>query len=52
MPSRRKLNPEKILELLLTTCPQCAAKIPPEERKHVDTEHLECPKCGKQFIHR
>jgi hypothetical protein len=27
MPGRRKLNPEKILELLMTTCPQCAAKI-------------------------
>lgn len=50
MPSRRKLNPEKIVSRLMTTCPHCKAKNPPEEIMHVDMEHLECPKCGKRFI--
>jgi len=26
-------------------------RIEPEQRKRVDGERLECPRCGKQFIH-
>ena len=34
----------------MTTCPHCDSKIQLADCKRVDGEHLECPKCGKQFI--
>ena len=35
---------------LNTPCPHCGHSITPEERTHVDTEHLKCPSCGKLFV--
>src|SRR5215469_1187608 len=35
---------------LNTPCPHCGHSITPEERTHVDTDHLECPQCKKKFI--
>ena len=32
------------------TRPHCGHSITPEERTHVETEHLECPKCHQRFI--
>jgi hypothetical protein len=42
MATRRKLDWNKINANLNGTCPHCGATITPEERKHVDMEHLEC----------
>jgi len=50
MPSRRNFDLEKINASLATECPHCRTRIAPKEYKRVDWEHLECPKCGKQFI--
>jgi len=50
MPSRRKLNWDRINELQLTTCPHCDSKMQIADCKRVDGEHLECSRCGKRFI--
>lgn len=50
MPRRSKLDLAKIRASLNTPCPHCGHSITPEERTHVDTEHLECPKCRKRFV--
>jgi len=50
MPSRKKLNWEKIREGLMITCPHCESRINHGDCKRVDGEHLECPSCGQQFI--
>src|SRR5713226_223256 len=42
---RSKLDWKKINEALNTICPKCGHSIKPEERTHVDTEHIECPSC-------
>ena len=45
VPRRGKLDLEKIRASLDTPCPHCGHSITPEQRTHVDTEHLECPSC-------
>jgi len=50
MPSRRKLNWDRINELQMTTCSHCDSKMQIADCKRVDSEHLECPQCGKLFI--
>ena len=34
---------------LTAICPNCKHTITPEERTHVDTKHLECPRCHERF---
>jgi transcription elongation factor Elf1 len=46
MPSRRKLNWDKINELQMTTCLNCNSKMQIADCKRVDGEHLVCPRCG------
>ena len=50
MSRRGRLDLAKIRASLNTLCPHCGHSITPEERTHVDTEHLECPLCKKRFI--
>jgi len=50
MPRRGKLDLEKIRASLATECPYCGHSITPAERTHIDTEHLECPRCHRRFI--
>jgi ribosomal protein S27AE len=50
MPRRGKLDLERIRASLNTICPHCGHSITPAERMHVDTEHLQCPKCLKIFV--
>jgi transcription elongation factor Elf1 len=50
MPSRRKLDRDRINELLMTTCPHCDSKMQFADCKRVDGEHLECSNCGQKFI--
>lgn len=50
MPKKQKINLAKVLASLNTTCPKCAYSIPPNERRHVDFEYIECPKCKERFV--
>ena len=50
MPSRKKLNWEKIREGLMLTCPHCKSRINHAECKRTDGEHLQCPRCEQAFI--
>jgi ribosomal protein S27AE len=49
VPRSRKINLEKVLALLNTTCPKCGFAITPDQVKRVDFERMECPKCGEKF---
>jgi ribosomal protein S27AE len=49
MPKKQKINLAKVLDSLNTACPKCGYSIPPNERTHVDTEHIRCPMCGERF---
>jgi ribosomal protein S27AE len=49
MPRSRKINLEKVLASLNTTCPKCGFAITPDQIKRVDFERMECPKCGERF---
>jgi ribosomal protein S27AE len=50
MPKKQKINLAKVLASLNTSCPRCGYSIGPAERRHVDFEHVECPKCHERFI--
>jgi hypothetical protein len=52
MPSRRKLDWDRVNELQMIVCPHCTAKIGPEKCKRVDGERLKCPWCGETFVPR
>jgi len=49
MPTRRKLDPEKIHASMNATCPHCGASIPPDQQMRIDFERMKCPKCAKLF---
>jgi predicted RNA-binding Zn-ribbon protein involved in translation (DUF1610 family) len=49
MPSKQKLNLEKVRASLSTACPKCGHDITPAEVRRVDTTHLKCPACGEVF---
>jgi predicted RNA-binding Zn-ribbon protein involved in translation (DUF1610 family) len=50
MPSRKKINLEKVKASLFALCTECGHKIPPGEYRRIDGERLRCPKCGAAFI--
>jgi predicted RNA-binding Zn-ribbon protein involved in translation (DUF1610 family) len=50
MPSRRKINLEKIKASLFTLCTECGYKIQPAEERRIDFDHVRCPKCGEAFV--
>jgi predicted RNA-binding Zn-ribbon protein involved in translation (DUF1610 family) len=50
MPRKEKINLAKLLASLNTTCQKCGYSNPPEEIRRIDSERMECPKCGEQFI--
>jgi ribosomal protein S27AE len=49
MPSRKKINLEKVLASLDAACPKCGRVIPPADVRRVDFERIECPGCGDRF---
>jgi ribosomal protein S27AE len=49
MPSRKKIDLEKVLASLNVTCPKCGRIIPPHEIKRVSWEEILCPECGNRF---
>jgi ribosomal protein S27AE len=50
MPSRKKINLEKVQASLYKVCPKCGGLIPPAEVRRIDFERIECPVCGEQFV--
>ena len=46
---RGKIDLQKVLASLNTTCPKCCHQITPAEIKRVSRDEIECPKCGVQF---
>jgi DNA-directed RNA polymerase subunit RPC12/RpoP len=49
VPSRKKINLEKVLASLNTTCPTCGRVIEPAEIKRVSWDEIECPDCNARF---
>jgi hypothetical protein len=52
MPSRKKINLEKVRASLDAVCPKCSRVIPPAEVRRIDFERIECPACGDRFAPR
>jgi predicted RNA-binding Zn-ribbon protein involved in translation (DUF1610 family) len=52
MPSRKKINLEKVLASLDTLCPKCGKVITPAEMQRIDFERMKCPACGELFTRR
>ena len=46
MPSRNKINLEKVKASLFALCPECGYKVQSGEYRRVDGERLRCPKCS------
>jgi len=49
MVPRKKIDLNRVLEAMNTTCPSCAHVITPAEIRRVDFEQMRCPKCGEVF---
>jgi ribosomal protein S27AE len=49
MPSKQKINREKVQAALNTLCPKCGYSITPAEIRRVDFDSMKCPKCGESF---
>jgi predicted RNA-binding Zn-ribbon protein involved in translation (DUF1610 family) len=49
MPSRKKINLEKVLASLDAVCPKCGKLITPAEMQRIDFERMKCPACGELF---
>ena len=52
MPSRNKINLEKVNASLFALCTECGYKIQSGEYRRVDSERLRCPKCGARSLIR
>jgi len=50
MPKKQKIDLAKVLAALGTLCPHCGYSIPPQQRKLVDFDHVQCPECGDRFV--
>jgi predicted RNA-binding Zn-ribbon protein involved in translation (DUF1610 family) len=49
MPSRKKIDLQKVLASLNTPCPGCGHLITPAEINRVTWDEIKCPKCGLVF---
>jgi len=49
MPTRRKINLEKVNASLATPCPQCGHEIIPAEVLRINSTQMRCPKYGVTF---
>jgi ribosomal protein S27AE len=50
MPSKQKIDRDKVNAALNTTCPKCGYSILPVELMRVDSERVECPRCRERFV--
>jgi len=49
MMHRKKIDLNKVLQAMNTTCPSCGYLITPAEIQRIDFERMICPKCGQIF---
>jgi predicted RNA-binding Zn-ribbon protein involved in translation (DUF1610 family) len=49
MPSRKKIDIEKVFASLHVPCPKCGRIIEPQDIKRVSWEEIACPDCGNRF---
>jgi len=49
MPSKQKIDREKVQAALNTLCPKCGHSITPAEVLRIDFDRMQCPKCGEKF---
>ena len=49
MPSKQKIDREKVNAALNALCPKCGYSIPPAEIRRVDFDTMKCPECGERF---
>jgi hypothetical protein len=49
MPSKQKINRERVQAALNTLCPKCGYSIPPAEIRRVDFDTMVCPKFDESF---
>ncbi len=45
----RKIDREKVMASLTTTCPKCGYDIPPNETQRVSFTEMRCPRCQAVF---
>jgi uncharacterized OB-fold protein len=50
MPKKQKIDLAKVLATLGTLCEKCGYSIPPNERRLVDFDNVQCPQCGARFV--
>jgi hypothetical protein len=49
MPSKQKINLEKVMAALNTICTKCGYAIPPDRIRRIDSEQIKCSECGQRF---
>ena len=49
MPTRKKIDWQKVQAALTTTCPKCGYQITPAEIVRVSCEEIQCSECGARF---
>ena len=49
VPSRKKIDLQKVMAALDRDCPKCSYTITPAEIKRVSWAEIECPACGARF---
>jgi ribosomal protein S27AE len=47
---KQKINLEKVMASLNTTCPKCGCSIAPAKLCRIDFERVECLECGERFV--
>lgn len=50
MPSKQKINLEKVQAALNTLCPKCGYVIQPAEIRRYDFNTMKCPACDEHFV--
>ena len=50
MPTKQKINREKVMASLNTACPKCGCSITPDKIRRVDFQQVACPECGARFV--
>lgn len=49
MPRKQKIDLEKVLASLSTSCPKCRHQIQPSEIRRISSTEMLCPKCKVLF---
>jgi len=49
MPTRKKIDWQKVQAALMTTCPNCGYETTPAEIVRISWEEIQCLKCGARF---